>query len=180
MKENKYDNPLFFQKYSEMSRSRLGLAGAGEWPALQSLLPDFTGQDVCWIWAAAMAGTVQYAAGARRGCGGGRGQLPPDALRRPPALHADDPHMRYRLVCHGGSAGLSSGLVSMWYISSLAFHYVADLSCPGRPTLPSGCAPAVSFVFSVGAPGLHLLWFAGLVVRCGRDDPPLSGGPLLL
>ena len=42
MKENKYDDPLFFQKYSEMSRSRLGLAGAGEWLALQSLLPDFT------------------------------------------------------------------------------------------------------------------------------------------
>ena len=36
MKENKYDDPLFFQKYSEMSRSRLGLAGAGEWLALQS------------------------------------------------------------------------------------------------------------------------------------------------
>ena len=28
MKENKYDDPLFFEKYSQMSRSRLGLAGA--------------------------------------------------------------------------------------------------------------------------------------------------------
>ena len=41
MKENKYDNQRFFQKYNEMTRSRQGLAGAGEWPELQKLLPDF-------------------------------------------------------------------------------------------------------------------------------------------
>ena len=41
-----YDNPEFFQKYSQMYRSQLGLAGAGEWPALQPLLPDFTGKRV--------------------------------------------------------------------------------------------------------------------------------------
>ena len=29
MKENRYDDPLFFQKYSEMPRSQLGLQGAG-------------------------------------------------------------------------------------------------------------------------------------------------------
>ena len=31
MKENKYDDNIFFQKYSQMSRSQQGLAGAGEW-----------------------------------------------------------------------------------------------------------------------------------------------------
>lgn len=41
MKENKYDNTEFFKKYSEMSRSQKGLAGAGEWSELQKLLPDF-------------------------------------------------------------------------------------------------------------------------------------------
>ena len=30
MKENKYDDPVFFRKYSQMSRSQHGLAGAGE------------------------------------------------------------------------------------------------------------------------------------------------------
>lgn len=30
MKENRYDDPLFFQKYSEMPLSQLGLQGAGE------------------------------------------------------------------------------------------------------------------------------------------------------
>ena len=29
MKENKYDDNIFFQKYSQMSRSREGLAGCG-------------------------------------------------------------------------------------------------------------------------------------------------------
>ena len=40
-KENKYDDDIFFQKYSQMSRSQQGLAGAGEWETLRKLLPDF-------------------------------------------------------------------------------------------------------------------------------------------
>lgn len=46
MKENKYDNETFFQKYSQMSRSTQGLHGAGEWSELQKLLPDFAGRRV--------------------------------------------------------------------------------------------------------------------------------------
>lgn len=41
MKENKYDNERFFQKYSQMMRSQKGLQGAGEWSELQKILPDF-------------------------------------------------------------------------------------------------------------------------------------------
>ena len=40
MKENKYDDNIFFQKYSQMSRSQQGLAGAGEWETLRKLLPS--------------------------------------------------------------------------------------------------------------------------------------------
>lgn len=46
MKENKYDDEVFFQKYSEMERSKKGLAGAGEWPALKKLFPDVAGKRV--------------------------------------------------------------------------------------------------------------------------------------
>lgn len=46
MKENRYDDPDFFEKYSRMSRSEKGLAGAGEWPVLQAMLPDFTLKQV--------------------------------------------------------------------------------------------------------------------------------------
>lgn len=46
MKENKYDSESFFKKYSEMSRSKQGLKGAGEWSELQKVLPDFLGKRV--------------------------------------------------------------------------------------------------------------------------------------
>ncbi|GAA0614399.1 hypothetical protein GCM10009001_34600 [Virgibacillus siamensis] len=41
MKQNKYDDVNFFAAYERMPRSLKGLEGAGEWPVLKSLLPDF-------------------------------------------------------------------------------------------------------------------------------------------
>jgi SAM-dependent methyltransferase len=46
MKQNKYDDPEFFAKYSQMPRSIHGLEGTGEWPAFRSLLPDLRDQRV--------------------------------------------------------------------------------------------------------------------------------------
>ncbi|WP_165022745.1 class I SAM-dependent methyltransferase [Dysgonomonas sp. ZJ279] len=46
MKENKYDNPDFFDQYSRMTRSVEGLKGAGEWHMLQKMLPEFEGKRV--------------------------------------------------------------------------------------------------------------------------------------
>jgi ubiquinone/menaquinone biosynthesis C-methylase UbiE len=46
MRENKYDDNTFFEKYSRMNRSQQGLAGAGEWETLKKLLPDFRGKRV--------------------------------------------------------------------------------------------------------------------------------------
>lgn len=46
MKENKYDDELFFKKYSEMDRSKKGLEGAGEWSTLEKLLPNFNQKRV--------------------------------------------------------------------------------------------------------------------------------------
>ncbi len=39
MSQNVYDNPDFFERYARLARSTEGLAGAPEWPTLQSLLP---------------------------------------------------------------------------------------------------------------------------------------------
>ncbi|WP_261300703.1 class I SAM-dependent methyltransferase [Paenibacillus andongensis] len=39
MKQNKYDDLGFFEKYSEMPRSIGGLNAAGEWPVLRAMLP---------------------------------------------------------------------------------------------------------------------------------------------
>ena len=46
MKENPYDNSVFFAKYGEMLRSKKGLNGAGEWREFQKLLPGFAGKRV--------------------------------------------------------------------------------------------------------------------------------------
>ncbi|MDN4763849.1 class I SAM-dependent methyltransferase [Clostridioides difficile] len=46
MKQNKYDDDKFFNKYSKMERSTNGLTGAGEWHALKKMLPDFKGKRV--------------------------------------------------------------------------------------------------------------------------------------
>lgn len=46
MKENKYDNSVFFEKYSEMPRSKYGLSAAGEWEALKRILPEIKDKEV--------------------------------------------------------------------------------------------------------------------------------------
>lgn len=46
MKQNKYDDRVFFDKYSNMTRSINGLEGAGEWHELKKMLPSFQGMRV--------------------------------------------------------------------------------------------------------------------------------------
>lgn len=46
MAETLYDRPEFFEKYSQMSRSTDGLAGAGEWHVLRQMLPALGGKRV--------------------------------------------------------------------------------------------------------------------------------------
>lgn len=46
MKQNKYDDPAFFTRYSQMARSIGGLEAASEWPVFRELLPDLREKDV--------------------------------------------------------------------------------------------------------------------------------------
>jgi SAM-dependent methyltransferase len=46
MKENKYDDETFLEKYKNMPRSIYGLDAAGEWQVLKSILPSFSGKKV--------------------------------------------------------------------------------------------------------------------------------------
>jgi SAM-dependent methyltransferase len=43
MTQNIYDNAEFFAGYSQLRRSREGLAGMPEWPTLRTMLPDLKG-----------------------------------------------------------------------------------------------------------------------------------------
>jgi SAM-dependent methyltransferase len=46
MRQNRYDDGTFFSKYSQMERSKNGLAGAGEWHEFREMFPDFHGKRV--------------------------------------------------------------------------------------------------------------------------------------
>ena len=46
MKENHYDDAVFFEKYSRFPRSVQGLNAAGEWHELKKMLPGFCGKRV--------------------------------------------------------------------------------------------------------------------------------------
>ncbi|MCP1156577.1 class I SAM-dependent methyltransferase [Bacillus infantis] len=46
MKQNKYDDSVFFSEYEKMPRSTKGLKGAGEWPVLKALLPELKNKSV--------------------------------------------------------------------------------------------------------------------------------------
>lgn len=43
---NEYDNPMFFEEYAKMSRSKDGLSAAGEWHQLKPLFPPLQGKTV--------------------------------------------------------------------------------------------------------------------------------------
>lgn len=46
MKENKYDQENFFEKYAQMNRSKEGLIAAGEWETLKRVLPEMRGKTI--------------------------------------------------------------------------------------------------------------------------------------
>ena len=46
MRENKYDNQEFFNKYSQMARSLYGLKGAGEWQTFKNMFPNLENKRI--------------------------------------------------------------------------------------------------------------------------------------
>ncbi len=146
MKENKYDDETFFQKYSEMYRSQYGLAGAGEWPELKKILPPFAGKRVLDL-GCGYGWHCRYAAEQRAlsvtgidlsekmlAVANDKNKLENIHYQRAAMEDLDFPENAFDVV-----------------ISSLAFHYVKDF-----PTLVekiSGwIAPGGHFIFSVEHP----------------------------
>lgn len=121
MAQNIYDDAAFFEGYGKLPRSRDGLAMAGEWPSLQSMLPDLRGLRVldlgCGLgyhcrWAAESGAasvtgldiSERMLAAATANCAG-----LPVAFRRADLETADFGENEYDLV-----------------FSSLAVHYIKD------------------------------------------------------
>lgn len=146
MKENKYDDSTFFEQYSKMNRSVLGLQGAGEWHVLQHMLPDFKGKRVLDL-GCGFGWHCQYAA--EKGAVSVLGidisekmleearkmnKYPFVEYRQLPVEDYDYPENAYDIV-----------------LSSLTFHYIAsfdDICKKVKRTLTTGG----SFVFSVEHP----------------------------
>ncbi len=146
MKENKYDNTVFFDKYSQMDRSIKGLAGAGEWHQLKQMLPAFENKRLLdlgcgfgWHCAYAIENGASKAVGidisenmlerARRENGSGNTEY-----LCLPIEDVDFPDGSFDVV-----------------LSSLAFHYVesfADICKKVNRML----SPGGAFVFSVEHP----------------------------
>ena len=146
MKENRYDDPQFFEKYSRMSRSEQGLAGAGEWYALRQMLPDFAGKRVLDLgcgygWHCRYA--VEQGAAAVVGV-----DLSQRMLERARQM-TDSPRIEYK---RGAIEDIDFPAGSFdAVISSLAFHYVEDFAAVCRKVC--GCLqPGGDFVFSVEHP----------------------------
>ena len=146
MKENKYDNDIFFKKYSEMNRSKEGLKGAGEWSELQKVLPDFGGKRVLDL-GCGFGWHCLYAA-----VHGAKYVLGTDISEKMLANAAKkNGHERieYRL---SAMEDLDFPAESFDVIlSSLAFHYVRDFA-PLVEKIADWLAPGGIFVFSAEHP----------------------------
>lgn len=146
MKENKYDDQIFFEKYGQMSRSQQGLAGAGEWPTLEPMLPGFAGKRVLdlgcgygWhcLYAAAHGAALVLGV-----------DLSEKMLAVAREKSADLP-ITYRCAAMEDVREPDGSFDVI--LSSLAFHYVADY-----PALVQECfrmlAPGGTLIFSCEHP----------------------------
>ncbi|RCW48957.1 class I SAM-dependent methyltransferase [Paenibacillus prosopidis] len=126
MKQNKYDDSGFFEKYSQMPRSLGGLDAAGEWTTFRTLFPELRGKKMLDLgcgfgWHCRYARELQ----ARSVVGI---DLSENMLERAKAM-TEDPQIEYRRLAIE-DIDFAEGEFDV-VISSLALHYVErfDLIC---------------------------------------------------
>lgn len=147
MKENKYDDQVFFEKYAQMARSQNGLGGgAGEWSELKKLLPDFKGKRVLDL-GCGYGWHCKYAA--EQGAASVLGvDLSHKMLETAKEKNADE-----AIVYRQGAIEdleFSAGSFDV-VLSSLAFHYIRDFE-PLAAKIAGWLKQGGSFVFSVEHP----------------------------
>ena len=146
MKENKYDDEVFFQKYSRMLRSQKGLQGAGEWSELRKILPAFQGKSVLDL-GCGYGWHCRYAAehNAAKVLGTDISEKMLSTARRINAA----PQIEYRRAAMEDLQFVAGTFDVV--LSSLAFHYVKDFA-PLVANIFDWLRPDGSFVFSVEHP----------------------------
>lgn len=146
MKENKYDEEIFFKKYSEMGRSKSGLAGAGEWSELQKILPDFYSKEVLDL-GCGFGWHCRYAAenGAKNVLGT---DISYKMLEQAKKLNGLE---KISYLCAAmEELNFLEGTFDI-VLSSLAFHYIRDFE-PLVQDISRWLKPGGDFVFSVEHP----------------------------
>lgn len=146
MKENKYDNEQFFQKYSQMLRSQKGLQGAGEWSELQKLLPDFRGKTILDL-GCGYGWHCKYAADHHASSVLGI-DISQKMLQTARAINSA-PQINYRCIAME-DLDLPENSFDV-VLSSLAFHYIRDFE-PLVAKIARWTREGGSFVFSVEHP----------------------------
>nr|WP_314072626.1 class I SAM-dependent methyltransferase [uncultured Roseococcus sp.] len=137
MAQNIYDREEFLAGYSQLPRSRMGLAGAPEWPALRALLPDLQGKRVLDL-GCGFGWFSRHAAehGAARVLGL---ELSEKMLERARSMGAS-PVIEYRRA-DLETVELPEAAFDLVF-SSLALHYIADLGAllgkVSRTLVPGG------------------------------------------
>ena len=122
MPQNIYDDQDFFEGYSQLRRSREGLAGAPEWPTLRRMLPELRGARVLDLG----CGFGWFARWAREM--GAESVLGVDLSQRMLArarAQTQDPAITY-VLADIEKLELADASFDLVY-SSLALHYVEDL-----------------------------------------------------
>lgn len=146
MKENKYDDSKFFDKYSKMNRSINGLEGSGEWSELEKLLPDFSGKSVLDL-GCGYGWHCIYAA--KQGANYVLGTDISHKMLQVAKQKTTSPKINYK--CQAMEDLEFENNTFDIVISSLAFHYIKDFSAITKH-IYQWLTPNGEFIFSVEHP----------------------------
>lgn len=160
-----YDDEYFFRQYAEMSRSRNGLAGAGEWHQMKRLFPDLAGRRVLDL-GCGYGWHCNYAV--LQGAEEVLGIDISERMIRAAVERNSDSKILYRLC----------GLEEYEYpkenwdlvISNLALHYIADLDAVYQKVYHT-LKPGGKFLFNIE----HTVFTSGVRQEWVCDD---AGKPL--
>lgn len=154
--KNIYDDKKFFDEYAKMSRSQMGLAGAGEWHQFRKLFPDLTGKRVLDL-GCGYGWHCKYAA--ERGAGQVLGIDQSEKMIGEAKVRNADDKITYR-ICGVGEYEYPSNTYDC-VISNLVLHYVENLDTVyGKiyETLKSGGVFLMNIEHPVFTAGVHQDW----------------------
>jgi SAM-dependent methyltransferase len=168
--QNIYDDAEFQAGYRRLARSEAGLAGAVEWPAVRSLLPDLRGRDVVDL-------GCGYGAFARWAAGSGVAKVDAFDLSEQMLSRATELTGPSRVISYARADLDTLVLPATAYdlaYSALVLHYLLDLP-RFLETVHAALRPGGRFVFTCEHPVYTAPTQTEWVEHDGRRTWPLDG-----